>query len=220
MEPGRIRRFCRGTDGPVMLHPMAVPAANPPEGEVTRCLHRLRAGDTAAASELLDLVYAELRRTAAAAMRGERAAHTLDPTALVHEAWLRLFGPRDVPWRNRGHFLAAAAEAMRRILIDHARAKLAQKRGGGTARRAALELQTLPDPSSLEQNAGFLLLDETLDRLEKVDPQAASIVRLRYFTGLSIDETAQALGISAPTVQRDWQFARSWLRDAIDRSEG
>jgi len=166
-------------------------------------------------AELLPAVYGELRDAAARILRGERVGHTLQATALVHEAWLKLMGPREVPWRNRGHFLAAAAEAMRRILIDHARGKLAQRRGGGAAKRAALELQTLPDPASLEQNAGFLLLDEALAKLNAVDAQAATVVRLRYFTGLTIEETAAALGISPPTVQRDWAFARSWLKDAI-----
>lgn len=168
---------------------------------------------------LLPAVYGELREAAARVLRGERPGHTLQATALVHEAWLKLMGPREVPWRNRGHFLAAAAEAMRRILIDHARGKLAQRRGGGMAKRAALELQSLPDPASLEQNAGFLLLDEALDKLAKLDEQAAAVVRLRYFTGLTIEETAAALDVSAPTVQRDWAFARSWLKDAILTSE-
>lgn len=194
-------------------------ADSPPANQLITVLLDEQQSAAERAEKLLPAVYGELRDAAARVLRGERREHTLQPTALVHEAWLKLFGPRDVPWRNRGHFLAAAAEAMRRILIDHARAKLAQKRGGGQARRAALELQTLPDPTSLEQNAGFLLLDDALSRLEKVDPQAASVVRLRYFTGLSIDETAQALGVSAPTVQRDWQFARSWLRDAIGRGD-
>jgi RNA polymerase sigma factor (TIGR02999 family) len=166
-------------------------------------------------ADLLPAVYGELRAAAGRALRGERKEHTLQATALVHEAWLKLMGPREVPWRNRGHFLAAAAEAMRQILIDHARAKAAQRRGGGLARRAALELQTLPDPASAEQNAGFLLLDEALTKLAAVDAQAAAVVRLRYFTGLTIEEAAKALGVSAPTVQRDWAFARSWLREAI-----
>lgn len=166
-------------------------------------------------ADLLPAVYGELRAAAGRALRGERKEHTLQATALVHEAWLKLMGPREVPWRNRGHFLAAAAEAMRQILIDHARAKAAQRRGGGVARRAALELQTLPDPASAEQNAGFLLLDEALTKLAAVDAQAAAVVRLRYFTGLTIEEAAKALGVSAPTVQRDWAFARSWLREAI-----
>lgn len=170
-------------------------------------------------AELLPAVYAELRAAAQRCLRQERSGHTLQATALVHEAWLKLMGPRDVPWRNRGHFLAAAAEAMRRILVDHARSKAAVRRGGPGAKRAAIDLTTLPDPDSAEQSAGFLLLDEALARLQEVDAGAAEVVRLRYFAGLSIDETAQALGVSGPTVQRDWAFARSWLKDAIERTD-
>jgi RNA polymerase sigma factor (TIGR02999 family) len=166
--------------------------------------------------QLLPAVYDELRAAAQRALRGERVGHTLQATALVHEAWMKLMGPRDVPWRNRGHFLAAAAEAMRRILVDHARGKAAQRRGGKNAKRAAIDLATLPEPASSEQSAGFLLLDAALTRLEAVDARAAEVVRLRYFTGLTIEEAAAALGASAPTVQRDWAFARSWLRDAIE----
>jgi len=169
------------------------------------------------AERLLPAVYDELRAAAQRALRGERADHTLQATALVHEAWLKLMGPRDVPWRNRGHFLAAAAEAMRRILIDHARGKAALRRGGKSQKRAAIDLTTLPDPDSSEQAAGFLLLDVAMTRLAAVDARAAEVVRLRYFAGLTIEETALALGASAPTVQRDWAFARSWLRDAIDK---
>lgn len=167
---------------------------------------------------LLPAVYGELRAAAGRALRGERAGHTLQATALVHEAWLKLMGPREVPWRNRGHFLAAAAEAMRRILVDHARGKAALRRGGKAAKQAAVDLASLPDPASDDQLAGFLLLDEALARLAEVDPRAAEVVRLRYFVGLTIPETAQALAASEPTVQRDWAFARSWLRDAIGAS--
>jgi RNA polymerase sigma factor (TIGR02999 family) len=166
--------------------------------------------------QLLPAVYGELRDAANRALRAERVGHTLQATALVHEAWLKLMGPRDVPWRNRGHFLAAAAEAMRRILVDHARARAAVRRGGKTAKRAAIDLSTLPDPASDDQAAGFLLLDDALTRLQEVDPRAAAVVRLRYFTGLTIPETAAALDASEPTVQRDWAFARSWLKDALD----
>lgn len=169
------------------------------------------------AERLLPAVYQELRAAAQRALRGERASHTLQATALVHEAWLKLMGPREVPWQNRGHFLAAAAEAMRRILVDHARGKAALRRGGKSAKRAAIELTTLPDPASEEQSAGFLLLDDALARLAAVDARAAEVVRLRYFVGLTIEEAALALGASAPTVQRDWAFARSWLRDAIQK---
>ena len=167
--------------------------------------------------ELLPLVYDQLRRTALAYLRRERPDHTLQATALVHEAWLRLVGPREMPWQNRAHFYAAAAQAMRRILVDHARSKAAQSRGGPDARRAAADLQSLPDPASERESAGFLILDEAIDRLEQVDAEAAGVVRLRYFAGLSVDETAAALDISPPTVKRAWAFARAWLKDAIDR---
>jgi RNA polymerase sigma factor (TIGR02999 family) len=146
----------------------------------------------------------------------ERAGHTLQATALVHEAYIRLVGPRDVPWQNRAHFYAAAAEAMRRILVDHARARAAAIRGGPDARRAALDLSALPDPNSERESAGFLILDDAIARLSRVDPDAAAVVRLRYFAGLSVEETASSLGVSAPTVKRAWAFARAWLREAIE----
>lgn len=165
---------------------------------------------------LLPELYTELRAAAQACLRGERAGHTLDATALVHEAYLRLVGPRELPWANRTHFFAAAAQAMRRILVDHARAKAAACRGGGAAKRAAIELTTLPDPSSAEESAGFLLLDAALLRLETVDAEAATVVRLRYFAGLGVEETAAALESSSATVKRHWAFARGWLKDAIE----
>lgn len=166
--------------------------------------------------KLVPEVYAELRAAAQACLRGERAGHTLDATALVHEAYLRLVGPRDIPWANRAHFFAAAAQAMRRILVDHARAKAANRRGGRDARKAAIELTALPDPTSEDESAGFLILDAALARLEEVDPAAASVVRLRYFAGLDVEETAAALGRSTATVKRTWAFARGWLKDAIE----
>jgi len=172
--------------------------------------------DAARAERLLPLVYEQLRNLAQRALRGEAPGHTLQATALVHEAFLRLVGPRDLPWQNRAHFFAAAAESMRRILVDHARKKAAEKRGGPAARRAAVDLTGLPDPSSVEESAGFLVLDDAIGRLQQVDPEATAVVRLRYFTGLSIEETAAALGVSAPTVKRLWAFARGWLKEAID----
>lgn len=169
---------------------------------------------------LLPLLYEQLRATAAGLLRGERKAHTLQATALVHEAYLKLVGPREIPWQSRAHFFAAAAEAMRHILLDYARAKATAKRGGPEARRAAAELDALPDPDSAEQSAGFLVLDEAITRLQAADPAAAAVVRMRYFAGLSVDDTASALGVSAPTVKRTWAFARAWLRDTIDRDLG
>jgi RNA polymerase sigma factor (TIGR02999 family) len=167
--------------------------------------------------DLFARVYAQLRAVAQERMNTERAGHTLSATALVHEAYARLLGPRQVDWKGEAHFYAAAAQAMRRILIDHARARAAVRRGGPEAKRCALELTELPDPSSVDECAGFLILDETILRLEGVDPQAAAVVRLRYFCGLSIEETARTLNISAPTVKRTWAFARAWLKEAIER---
>ncbi len=165
---------------------------------------------------LLPLVYDQLRAAAQQCLRQERPGHTLQATALVHEAYLKLVGPRDVPWQNRAHFYAAAAEAMRRILLDHARARAAGVRGGPDARRAAVNLAALPDLDSESESSGFLILNDAIARLEIVDPEAGSVVRLRYFAGLNIDQTAAALGVSAPTVKRSWAFARGWLKEAID----
>ena len=173
-------------------------------------------GDKSAADRLLPLVYEQLRKAAQLGLAGERAGHTLSATALVHEAYLKLTGPRAVAWANRRHFYAAAAESMRRILIDHARAKAAAIRGGSEARRAAVNLTSLPDPNSENESAGFLILNEAIIRLESVDPEAAAVVRLRYFAGLSIEHTAAALGVSQPTVKRSWAFARGWLKEAIE----
>ena len=173
-------------------------------------------GDRGAADKLLPLVYEQLRRAAQVQLASERRDHTLSATALVHEAFIRLAGPREIPWQSRAHFYAAAAESMRRILVDHARAKAAGKRGGPEARRAAVKLAALPDPNSETESAGFLILDEAISRLEVVDREAATVVRLRYFAGLSIEQTAEALGVSAPTVKRSWAFARGWLKEAVE----
>lgn len=192
--------------------------------DVTLLMNAAAGGDGRAAAELLPLVYEQLRKAAQLQMAGERgggAGQTLSATALVHEAYLKLAGPREVPWAGRGHFYAAAAESMRRILIDRARAKAAAIRGGGeggqeAARRAAINLAGLPDLNSETESAGFLILNEALVRLEGVDQEAAAVVRLRYFAGLSIEATAAALGVSAPTVKRSWVFARGWLKEAIE----
>jgi len=189
---------------------------SPDPTEVTQILNAAAEGDRDAAASLLPLVYDQLRKAAQLQLASERSGHTLSATAVVHEAYLKLVGPREVPWAGRGHFYAAAAEAMRRLLIDHARAKAAQIRGGPDARRAAVGLGSLPDPNSETESAGFLILDDAITRLEGVDPDAAAVVRLRYFTGLTIEQTAAALGVSAPTVKRTWAFARGWLREAIE----
>ncbi len=175
--------------------------------QVTRILHRAGAGDRAAVDELLPLVYDQLRRDAQNRMAGERPDHTLDATALVHEAYLRLVGDRRLPWRNRAHFYAAAVEAMRRILLDHAKARGREKRGGGR-KRVPLSVADIADSWNLEET---LSLDEALRRLMDRDPNIGRVVQLRFFTGLSIDDTAEALGVSAATVKRRWEYGRTWL---------
>jgi RNA polymerase sigma factor (TIGR02999 family) len=173
-------------------------------------------GDKSATDRLLPLVYEQLRRAAEVHLAQERSGHTLSATAIVHEAYLRLVGPRKVPWAGRAHFYTAAAETMRRVLIDHARARAAACRGGPAARRAAINLASLPDLTSETDSAGFLILDAAICRLEVVDKDAAEVVRLRYFAGLSIQQTAAAMGVSEPTVKRTWAFARGWLKEAIE----
>jgi RNA polymerase sigma factor (TIGR02999 family) len=180
--------------------------------DVTRLLSAIDLGDRHAAANLLPLVYDELRRLAAAQLAGEKAGHTLQPTALVHEAYLRLVGgeqPRD--WTGRGHFLGAAAEAMRRILVDAARRKGALKRGGG---RPPAELRD-DDWISLTDPAEVLAVDEALAKLAAVDPPAAELVKLRYFAGLTVPEAAAALGLETRTTERLWKYARAWLRRAL-----
>ena len=179
----------------------------PPADSVARLLGQAAEGDAKAADELLPLVYSQLHRLAQHRMKAENPAHTLQATALVHEAYLRLLGPREVPWQNEAHFYQAAAEAIRRILIDHARSKGRKKRGG-SSKKMPLNVADLAASENSEQ---ILALDEALCRLEVQDPEAASIVRLRFFAGLSIDQTAQSLNISPRTVDRRWKFARAWL---------
>jgi RNA polymerase sigma factor (TIGR02999 family) len=179
---------------------------------VTQILSAIEAGDPKAAAELLPLVYDELRRLAAARMAEEKPGQTLQPTALVHEAYVRLVGgdePRT--WAGRGHFLAAAAEAMRRILVEVARRKGAIKRGGGMPRA---ELRDA-DVAAEEAPDEVLVIDEALAGLAAADAQAAELVKLRYFAGLSLPEAAESLGISTRTAERLWAYARAWLRRAI-----
>ena len=176
--------------------------------DVTQILERVEHGDGIAAEELLPLVYEELRKLAAAKMAQEAAGETLQPTALVHEAWLRLAGPREgQAWENRGHFFAAAAEAMRRILIESARRKSRLKRGGQQERvdLEQVQLATESDPATV------LSIDQALERLAKAHPQKAELVKLRFFVGLSLPEAARALNLSETTAKRHWAFARAWL---------
>ena len=185
--------------------------------DVTQILERVEKGDGKAAEELLPLVYEELRKLAAAKMAQEQPGQTLQPTALVHEAWLRLAGPsKGQAWENRGHFFAAAAEAMRRILIERARAK-ARLRRGGQRERVLLEHVTL---ATSDPDETVLAIHEALERLVTLDNLKAQIVKLRYFAGLSHEEIATALGLSVPTVRRHWTFARSWLYAQLKRDPG
>lgn len=187
------------------------PAYN--RGNVTQLLARASGGDRAATDELFPLVYEELRALADRFLSGESAGNTLQPTALVHEAYLRLVGPTDMGWENRAHFFGAAARAIRRILTDRARARGRIKRGGN-ARPLALEN---PDQvAAPERGEDLLALDEALEELNRLDPQKAKVVELRFFGGLTGVETAQALGVSPSTVARDWQFARVWLHRRVN----
>jgi len=180
--------------------------------DFTRILDRVQQGDGTAAEELLPLVYDELRRLAAQRMADEPAGQTLQPTALVHEAWLRLNrGATPQHWNSRGHFFAAAAEAMRRILIERARAKARLRRGSG-ARPLNLDDVTVAIATAPEE---LLLVTEALDKLQATEPDKAQLVKLRFFGGLTNDEAAAALGISATTAKRYWTYARAWLFNEI-----
>ncbi len=180
--------------------------------EVTRILSAIEQGDPQAAEELLPLVYAELRQLAAQKLAQEKPGQTLQATALVHEAYLRLVDVNKLPhWDSRGHFFAAAAEAMRRILVDNARRKRSGKHGGGLARRDLDDVEL----AAPELGTELLALDEALDRLAAKDPVKADLVKLRHFAGLTIEEAAQALGISMTTANRYWAYARAWLHQDI-----
>jgi RNA polymerase sigma factor (TIGR02999 family) len=187
----------------------------PRMSDVTHLLQAASAGDPRAASELLPLVYAELRRLAAYQMAKERPGQTLQPTALVHEAWLRIAGSDAKVWEGRRHFFTAAAEAMRRILIDNARRKQAVRHGGGL-HRTAFEPEDLPVAGGASEDE-LLAVDEALEALAAHDPRKAELVKLRYFAGLTIEETAAALDLSERTAKRDWAYARAWLHREIAR---
>jgi RNA polymerase sigma factor (TIGR02999 family) len=180
-------------------------------GEITRVLAAIGDGDESAVSRLLPLVYAELRQMARRLMSRERAGQTLEPTGLVHEAYLRLFGKGPASWECRAHFFVAAATAMRRILVERARRRRAERHGGGQ-RRVTLDEAAVPADAP---GAELLALDEALRRLEAEDARASRVVHLRYFAGLGIDETAELMGISTATVTRDWTYARAWLRREV-----
>ena len=185
--------------------------------EVTQILDAIGRGDAKAADELLPLVYEELRKLAAARMANEAAGHTLQPTALVHEAWLRLAGNNSsAQFANRAHFFAAAAEAMRRILIERARRKSAEKRGGDWQR---IDLDKVEIAADADDDT-LLLVNEALERLAQEDAKAAEIAKLRYFGGLTLEEAGQVLGVTERTAKRYWAYARAWLFDEIRQTLG
>jgi RNA polymerase sigma-70 factor, ECF subfamily len=184
--------------------------------DITLLLAELAKGNQDAASKLIPLVYNELRRLAGGYMRRERPDHTLQATALVHEAYLKLVEQRVVSWQGRAHFFGIAAQMMRRILIDHARGHLRDKRGAGQ--------KALPIDEALvfapEQSAELVRLDQSLENLAKMDPRQARIVELRFFAGLTVEQTAEILGVSAKTVKRDWSMAKAWLHGDMKTSDG
>lgn len=191
--------------------------ATPPT-EVTQLVLAMNGGDQSARSALLPLVYAELRQQAESYFRAQRGNHTLQPTALVHEAYLRLMGSTDIAWESRSHFLAVAAMAMRNVLADHARRRRAQKRGGVDGARERITLTGLgSDPG--ERDIDALDLDDALQALALVDERQARIVELRFYGGLTVEEVAHVLNVSSGTVALDWRMARAWLRNRLDDSK-
>lgn len=191
--------------------PMTEPSLSPQE--MTRLLAAWSAGDRSALNELAPLVYEELRRLAHGYMRRERVDHTLQTTALVNEAYLRLIDQRDVRWQNRAHFFGIAAQMMRRILIDHARKRTYAKRGGGARKLPLEEMAVLTDDRSAE----LIALDEALSSLAQMDERKGRIVELRFFGGLSVEEVAEVVGVSPDTVTREWRRARGWLSCEIQK---
>jgi len=184
---------------------------------VTRLLAEWGKGDQAALEKLTPLIYGELKRLAARYLRRERSDHTLEATALVHEAYLRLIDQRHVVWQNRAHFFGVAAQAIRRILVDYARGRHAAKRGAGAVKLSLEDVVETPRQRPLD----LVALDDALEDLAKMDPQQSRVVELRFFAGLSIEETAEVLGISPATVKRDWTAAKAWLhRDLSGRAAG
>ena len=190
--------------------------SDPSRVDVTQLLKRAGSRDRAAVGELIEAVYAELRRLAAAHLRRERGGHTLSATALVHEAWVKL-ADQNQPWQGRAHFFGAASHAMRRVLIDYARARSAGKRRGERVSLTAVEAELSAAPSFDE----LLVIDTALDELSHVNDRLVRVVECRYFGGLTIPETAEALGVSHTTVSEDWRFARAWLHRALgDAQDG
>lgn len=186
-----------------------------PAADVTQLLVNWSNGDQSALEQLMPLVYGELRRLAGAYLRRERVDHTLQSTALVHEAFLRLVNQRDVEWRSRAHFYGIAAQMIRRILVDHARSQHAEKRGSGAVKLALDEALAVPQQPGSDLD--LLSLDDALHRLAELDGRQSRIVELRFFTGLSIEETAEVMQLSPATIKREWNSARAWLFREVTR---
>ena len=175
--------------------------------DITGLLNRWRLGDVEAANQLVEMVYGDLHRIAAREMRREHGEHTLQTTAVLHEAYLRIFSSTPVKWKDRSHFYAVAAQQLRRVLLDHARRVHSEKRGGGIVKLSFLE----SDGSGISVDERLLTLDEALARLEHLDPRAAKVVELRFFGGLTESDAAEVIDISVATLKRDWDFAKTWL---------
>lgn len=184
-----------------------------PEAPITRLLEQLAQGHTQAEAELLPLVYERLRALAARIFADERQDHTLEPTALVHDAWMKLAGEEGAGWRSRAQFFAVSAKVMRRLLVDHARARNAEKRGG-QHQRVELASQIASDEGM--PGSDLLEFDEVLDKLTRLDPRQARIVELRFFSGLTVPEVADCLDVSVRTVEAEWTLAKAWLRRALE----
>lgn len=204
LAPARARYH-----GPMVPTEASVDGAQPPSpGEATRILRAAAVGEEGSAERLLQLVCGELHALADRAMAGERPDHTLQPTALVHEAWVKLFDREELEYNDHRHFLAVAAQAMRQILVDHAKGRRRAKRGGSWQRVA---LEAADEPSRSGAGFDLVALDGALEELERKAPRQARVVELRYFGGLSVEDTARALDVSERTVAREWRFARAWL---------
>ena len=207
LDPAAIRR-----DGSRIDLLQTSGLASCPSSHITRLLVAWGEGDQHARDALLDEVYDDLRRLAHHHLRRERPGHTLQTTALVHDAYLQLVDQRDVRWQNRTHFFAIASHLIRRILVEHARRRSADKRGGGAIRVALHPEMAASQPRDI----ALMAMDQALEALEKLDPQQSRVVELRFFGGLTVEETAEVLGISSRTVKRDWRMARAWLQRALE----
>jgi RNA polymerase sigma-70 factor (ECF subfamily) len=184
--------------------------------DVTLLLARLQEGDQEAANQLVPLIYGELRRMAGALLRKERSGHTLQATALVHEAYLRIAGGEPAQWENRAHFFAIAAHTMRRVLLDYARRRRTGKRGGPGAQKVDIDAELLIAEDALEQ---VIAIDEVLERLAQIDPRQARLIELRFFAGLNVEEAAGVMGVSAITIKREWRSAKAWLHRELSSAK-